>query len=48
MRTLFFLLVTAAVFAQPQPGYWQQQVDYTMEVDMDVKTFRYSGTQELI
>ena len=48
MRTLFFLLVTAAVLAQPQPGYWQQQVDYSMEVDMDVKTFRYSGTQELV
>ena len=48
MRTLFLLLITAAALAQPQPGYWQQQVDYTMEVDMDVKTFRYSGTQELV
>ena len=48
MRTLFFLLFTASVLAQPQPGYWQQQVDYTMEVNMDVKTFRYSGTQELV
>ena len=44
MRTLFFLLVAAAVLAQPQPGYWQQQVDYSMEVDMDVQTFRYCGT----
>tara|TARA_B100000989_G_scaffold295086_1_gene275389 strand:- start:9632 stop:11434 length:1803 start_codon:yes stop_codon:yes gene_type:complete len=45
---LFLLLFTAAVLAQPQTGYWQQQVDYTMRVDMDVKTFRYSGTQKLV
>ena len=48
MRTPFFLLFAAGVLAQPQPGYWQQHVDYTMEVDMDVKTFRYTGTQELV
>ena len=48
MRTLFLFLISATALAQPAPGYWQQQVDYRMEVDMDVKTFRYSGTQELI
>ena len=48
MKTLFFFLFGSAVLAQPQPGYWQQQADYTMHVDIDVKTFRYSGTQELI
>ena len=48
MKTLFFFLFGSAVLAQPQPGYWQQQADYTMNVDIDVKTFRYSGTQELI
>ncbi len=29
-------------------SYWQQHVDYTMDVDMDVKTFQYTGTQKLI
>ena len=29
-------------------GYWQQHVDYSMEVDMNVETFRYSGTQKLV
>ena len=48
MKTLFFFLFGSVVLAQPQPGYWQQQADYTMHVDIDVKTFRYSGTQELI
>jgi len=30
------------------PGYWQQHVDYTMTVDMDVKTYQYNGTQHLV
>ncbi|MCM5662144.1 M1 family metallopeptidase [Galbibacter mesophilus] len=27
--------------------YWQQHVDYKMEVEMNVKNFQYTGTQEL-
>ena len=27
---------------------WQQHVDYTMDVKMDVKTYQYTGTQKLI
>ncbi|MFH4963854.1 M1 family metallopeptidase [Gaetbulibacter sp. M235] len=30
------------------PGYWQQKIDYTMNVDMDVKTYQYQGTQHLV
>ncbi|HLT33452.1 MAG TPA: hypothetical protein VKZ98_06640, partial [Aquaticitalea sp.] len=30
------------------PHYWQQHVDYTMEIDMDVKTYKYTGTQKLV
>ncbi|RAJ25650.1 peptidase M1-like protein [Gelidibacter algens] len=30
------------------PQYWQQHVDYTMAIDMDVKTYTYSGTQKLV
>lgn len=29
-------------------GYWQQHVDYTMEIDMDVKRFQYQGKQTLV
>ena len=32
----------------PNPGYWQQHVDYKMEVDMNVKNFQYKGSQELV
>lgn len=31
-----------------KPNYWQQHVDYTMAIDMDVKTYQYKGTQKLI
>lgn len=41
------LLVGFVAVAQDD-CYWQQHVDYRMEVDMDVKTFRYTGTQELV
>ena len=29
-------------------NYWQQAVDYNMRVDVNVKTFQYSGKQELL
>ncbi|MCF2876114.1 MULTISPECIES: M1 family metallopeptidase [unclassified Tenacibaculum] len=28
--------------------YWQQHVDYTMDIDMDVKTYQYKGVQKLV
>ncbi|WP_047549158.1 M1 family metallopeptidase [Psychroserpens sp. Hel_I_66] len=27
--------------------YWQQQADYTMEIDMDVKTYQFTGKQNI-
>ncbi|QDO93180.1 M1 family metallopeptidase [Formosa sediminum] len=30
------------------PTYWQQHVDYTMDIDMDVKTYQYKGVQKLV
>lgn len=36
-------------FASAQiPGYWQQQVDYTMVIDMDVKDNQFDGRQTLV
>ena len=43
----FILLSITSVFAQSK-GYWQQEVDYKMEVSMDVKTYQYKGKQALV
>ncbi len=38
-----------SVFAQGGNGsYWQQHVDYKMEIDVDVKNYTYTGKQELV
>ena len=29
-------------------SYWQQHVDYNMEIDMDVNTYQYKGKQKLV
>ncbi|MCB4798257.1 M1 family metallopeptidase [Neotamlana laminarinivorans] len=29
-------------------GYWQQHVDYKMEIDMDVNSYQYQGKQQLV
>ncbi len=42
----FFL--SMAVCAQGNYPYWQQAVDYTMKIDMDVETYRYTGSQDLV
>lgn len=49
MKKALFILITSVGFAQknPNPGYWQQHVDYKMEVNMDVKKFQYFGKQEI-
>jgi hypothetical protein len=46
---LFIIALSGISNAQnnPNPGYWQQQADYKMELSMDVKTFQYKGTQVL-
>lgn len=41
------LLLFAASF-QSHAQYWQQAVDYTMEVTLDTETANYSGTQSLV
>jgi len=43
-----FLLVNPTLNAQGNTGYWQQAVDYTMEVAMDVESYQYAGTQTLV
>jgi len=33
---------------QQTSNYWQQHVDYQMEIDMDVNTYQYDGKQTLV
>jgi len=39
---------TSKSSTQTKDGYWQQHVDYDMEIDMDVNTFQYVGKQKLV
>ena len=32
----------------PAQNYWQQHVEYTMDIDVDVKKFQYKGKQRLV
>jgi len=45
---LLFLIVTYIVSAQNNTTYWQQHVDYKMDVDVNVENYQYNGTQELV
>lgn len=46
---LYVLLGSTGIAkAQNNTNYWQQHVDYTMEVDMNVENFQYTGTQKLV
>jgi len=47
LNLFFFTSVFFSAFGQSNNDYWQQEVDYKMNVQMDVKTFQYKGTQEL-
>ncbi|CAM4106973.1 M1 family metallopeptidase [Gillisia limnaea] len=48
-KILIVLTVLSGFWASAQNNisYWQQQVDYKMEVDMNVDNYQYTGTQEL-
>ena len=46
---LFSALLGSSLFLSAQnTGYWQQHVDYTMDVNMDVETYQYTGNQKLV
>jgi hypothetical protein len=45
---ILWMLLGAIGLAQGNTAYWQQKVDYTMEVFMDVDTYQYSGSQKLV
>ncbi len=48
-RFFFSAFFGATLFLSAQnSSSWQQHVDYTMDVQMDVKTYQYTGSQKLI
>lgn len=45
----FSLLLLLPIFCFSQTKhYWQQKVDYTMEVSMNINNYQYKGTQKLV
>src|SRR5210317_194262 len=45
----FFLLIAICLPIKAQSGAgWQQHVDYTMEIDLDVEKYQYDGKQTLV
>lgn len=46
--TLTLLFAFTAIFSQNNTSYWQQHVDYKMEVDFDDKNYQYDGEQQLV
>ncbi|MCC1483433.1 M1 family metallopeptidase [Winogradskyella immobilis] len=55
MKRLLTTLLTLSIFAfgsetvnAQNHGYWQQHVDYKMEIDMNVNNYQYKGKQTLV
>jgi hypothetical protein len=52
MKNTFYVLAffvgLTSIYSQNNFKYWQQHVDYTMDINIDVKTFQYGGSQQLI
>jgi hypothetical protein len=42
-----FSILCLHVFGQ-QKNYWQQHVDYTMDIDVDAEKYQFKGTQKLV
>ena len=48
MKNYLILIFLSFSLSSAQNGYWQQQADYTMSIDVDVENFTYSGEQSLV
>mgnify|MGYP001821752198 CR=1 FL=1 len=50
MKNFIFLMAALCALsgvAQNNNSYWQQHVDYEMDIDVDVDKYQYRGTQKL-
>ena len=45
---VFLLSINISVTGQNNTAYWQQHVDYSMEIDVNVKTYQYNGKQTAV
>jgi hypothetical protein len=45
---LLGLVLISAEAQNENPYYWQQHVDYTMEIDVDIEKYQYDGKQKLV
>jgi hypothetical protein len=51
VRWLFVVLISGLFIAEVQaqkPGYWQQEVSYTMDIDMDAPQHQFDGQQKVV
>ncbi len=51
MKTFALLLAATLLTYHLQashPGYWQQQVDYTIDIDVNVTNYQYAGSMKLV
>ena len=50
VKKIVFVLLCGltTLIAQNSTTYWQQHVDYTMNINIDVNNYQYTGTQELV
>ncbi|WP_010182756.1 M1 family metallopeptidase [Aquimarina agarilytica] len=47
-KLLFLAFISTFIaLAQPHPSYWQQQANYKMDVDVNVKNYTYTGEQTI-
>ena len=49
MKKIALILLLIPFFSNAQdPNYWQQHVDYTMSIDMNVENYQYDGVQKIV
>src|SRR5690349_8736598 len=47
-KFLFVILTLSALTCRAQYGYWQQKVEYTMDINFDETKHQYTGKQKLV